>query len=167
MTFPWPTATSSSGAVARRSSGPTAATWPGRSGTRRGSSTPSSIRNSCTGRGSGSTRPVTTAGRICSSSRSVSRRAAKPALVADASRHAVGVEALEQKLRSPARGADQVAETAERDALGVLELRHEEDLRAFVGSGRDRVAVADTHQPAAFLQESRKGAVVDLDRLEA
>ena len=45
----------------------TAATSPGRSTTRRGSSTPSSIPTRSCRRGSASTRPATTTGRTCSS----------------------------------------------------------------------------------------------------
>src|SRR5207247_4648758 len=53
---------------------------------------------------------------------------AEHALVADASRDAVGVEALEQQLRGPARTPDQIAEPGESDAISDLELLHEQGL---------------------------------------
>ena len=66
-----------SAAAAARSSRPTARISPGRSTTRRESSTPSSIRRCCSPSGSASTRSATTAGRTCSqlsSSRAPMRR---------------------------------------------------------------------------------------------
>ena len=67
-----------------RSSAPTGPTSPGRSGTRRGSSSPSSTRNACTRSASASTPPGTTTARTCSASSggryrssAVSRRAAR------------------------------------------------------------------------------------------
>ena len=56
----------SSVVVAPRFSARTGATSPDRSTTRRGSSTPSSIRTSCSSHASASTRPATTTGRTCS-----------------------------------------------------------------------------------------------------
>ena len=64
----WSRARARSAAAARRSSLPAGLTSPDRSTTRKGSSTPSSIRQSCGPSGSGSTRQATTTAPTCSSS---------------------------------------------------------------------------------------------------
>src|SRR5262249_43509182 len=77
----------------------------------------------------------------------------RDSIVADATGHAVGVEALEQQLGRLARCPDQVAEPRKRDALRGLELAHERLARALVRRRRDGVAVADPHEAAVLLQK--------------
>src|SRR5215218_1465355 len=74
--------------------------------------------------------------------------AAQDAGVAGAAREAVGVEALEQELRRPARAAEQVAEACKGDAAGTLAFRDERLAGAVVRGPRDGRAVADTDEPA-------------------
>src|SRR4029077_17645087 len=54
-----------------------------------------------------------------------------------------------------------------RNAVGRLELLHERRARLFVRRGRDRVTVADAHEPALALEEACELCVLDLDRLGA
>jgi hypothetical protein len=53
------------------------------------------------------------------------RGASEHALVADAARHAVGIEPLEQELRRPPRDPEQVAEAGERDRPRLSAFVHE------------------------------------------
>ena len=81
---------------------------------------------------------------------------AQHALVSDAPREPVRVEALEQELRRLPPDAEQVAEARERDAARRLALGHERVARAVVRLGRDRVAVADADEAALLLEEARE-----------
>src|SRR5437588_11041898 len=86
-------------------------------------------------------------------------RSPEHALVADPAGEAVGVEPLEQKLRRPARDAEQVTEAGEGDAAGGGALLDEHALRLLVGRGADCVAVTDLDEPALLLEEARELAV--------
>jgi hypothetical protein len=91
------------------------------------------------------------------------RSSPEHALVADASGRAVCVEALEQKLSRPARNAEQIAETAERDRTGPLGLLEERPAGPLVGVGSDRESVAETDDLSGSLEVLGELAIVDLE----
>ena len=87
--------------------------------------------------------------------------AAQDSAVADAPRHAVGVEPLEIELRGLPADPERVAELGERDPVG------EDGSRLLVRLGRDREAVADAHEAALLFEETSERSVLDPHRLEA
>src|SRR5438874_2582964 len=94
--------------------------------------------------------------------RRLARRAAENALVADAPRESVGVEALQQELCRAARDPEQVAEARERDPARSLALVDERRPRQLVRGGRHGQAIADANQAASLLEIAAELCVLDL-----
>src|SRR6188508_325325 len=89
--------------------------------------------------------------------------AAEHALVPDAPREAVGIEALEEELGGLSARAEQIAEARERDRAHAFALLEQQALRLVVGRRADREAVAGPDEPALALQERGELAVLDCD----
>src|SRR2546421_6624692 len=79
-------------------------------------------------------------------------RAPQDPLVADSPRQAIGIEALQEELRGPARDPQEVAEPRQCDPARRLALAHERCPRQVVGAARDREAVADPDEAALLLE---------------
>src|SRR5215211_8237283 len=105
-------------------------------------------------------------GSVCPPSGS-RRPSAEDALVANAAREPVGVEAFEQELRLLAAGPDQVAKARERDPSRRFALLDKDVPCACVRVGRDRVPVAEAHDPALAFEVGSERGVVDLEREES